>query len=223
MNYDFDFSAVLNYMPAFGAAILVTLRLTVAACVIGTILGLPIAGLLLLPRPFGNILSALVDLVRSIPDLVLFFFFYYFPYTAIFGIKAPSPFTCALLAMTMVLAVFTGDLYREAIQQAPRNQMLGVRALGFTEPQVARHVVFPAVVRHTLPALIAFWIGMLKMSSLASVLGVADVVYVAKVSMAQSFRSLEAWMTVGLIYAVLVMPTVYALRFLQRRPWMQRQ
>lgn len=214
---------MLRYAPAFRAAILVTLRLTVFACIIGTALGLPVATLLLLPRPFGSVFLGLVDFLRSIPDLVLFFFFYYFPYRDLFGFQSPSPFVCALLAMSSILAVFTGDLFREAIRQAPRNQMLGVRAIGFTELQVAQHVLFPSLVRHTLPALVAFWIGVLKMSSLASVIGVTDVVYVAKVGMAQSYRSLEAWISVAIIYAALVVPSVYGLRFLQRRPWMQRQ
>lgn len=223
MNYEFDFSTMLFYAPAFGAAILVTLSLTILSCIIGTAIGVPIAGLLLLPQPYRNIFGFLVDLMRSIPDLVLFFFFYYFPYREIFGFKTPEPFTCAVLAMSSALAVFTGDLFREAIHQTPRNQILGLSALGFTKSQVVRYVMIPSVVRHTLPALIAFWIGILKMSSLASVIGVTDVVYVAKTGMAQSYRSLEAWITVALIYSVLVMPAVYALRFLQRRPWMQRQ
>jgi polar amino acid transport system permease protein len=223
MRYDFDFSGMLYRAPAFGAAILVTLRLTGLSCVLGSVLGIPIAALMLLPRPFGGIIAFLVHAVRAIPDLVLFFFYYYFPYQAIFAAESPSPFICALLAMTTALSVFAGDLFHEAIRQAPRNQMLGVRALGFTERQVARHVIFPAVVRHTLPALAAFWIGILKMSSLASVLGVTDVVYVAKVGMAQSYRSLEAWITVALIYVTLVMPLVYVVKFMQRRPWLRRQ
>jgi polar amino acid transport system permease protein len=223
MGYSLDFSEMLYYAPAFRTALLVTLRLTTLACIFGTILGLPIAGLMLLPRGIGATLSFFVDIVRSIPDLVLFFFFYYFPYSAVLGSSPPSPFGSALLAMTTVLAFFTGDLFRESIRQAPRNQILGLRGIGFKDYQVLRYVVVPSVIRHTLPALIAFWIGILKMSSLASVIGVNDVVYVAKIGMAQSYRSLEAWITVALIYIALVMPAVYGLRLFQRQPWIQRQ
>lgn len=214
---------MLYYAPAFRAAILVTLRLTFLSCLFGTLVGLPIAGLMLLPKPIGSIVSFLANTVRAIPDLVLFFFFYYFPYQALLGVQQPSPFISALLAMTTILAVFTGDLFREAILQSPRSQMLGVRAIGYKERQVFRYVTLPSVVRHTLPALIAFWIGILKMSSLASIIGVKDAVYVAKIGMAQSYRSLEAWIIIALIYIVLVLPTIYGLRYLQRRPWMQRQ
>jgi ABC-type amino acid transport system permease subunit len=223
MNYTFDFGSVLYYMPAFYSAILVTLQLTVLSCIVGTLVGLPIAGLLALPRPISDTVSFLVDFLRAVPDLALFFLFYYFPYRAALGVEAPPPFVCAVLAMSTILALFSGALFSEAIHQAPRNQMLGLRAIGFSEFQVFRYAVLPAVARQTLPALIAFWIGILKMSSLASVIGVTDVVYVAKIQMAQSFRSLEAWIAVALIYAILVLPIVYFVRSLQRRPWMQRQ
>src|ERR1700730_1835965 len=181
MNYTFDFSGILYYAPAFGKAVLVTLQLATVSCILGTLMGLPVAALLLLPRPISNIVTFFVDFLRAIPDLVLFFFFYYFPYREIFGVPAPQPFTCAVFAMSATLALFTGDLFREAFHQVPKNQILGLRALGFTETRVIRHVVIPAVIRHTLTALIAFWIGILKMSSLASIIGVTDVVYVAKI------------------------------------------
>ena len=223
MSYTFDFSEMIYYAPAFLAAIVVTLRLTLLSCFFGTLLGFPIASLMLLPNPSGSIVTFVIHIVRAIPDLVLFFFFYYFPYREILGIQPPSPFGSAMLAMTTVLAVFSGDLFREAIRQSPRNQMLGVRAIGFKETQVFRHVILPSVVRHTLPALMAFWIGILKMSSLASVIGVNDTVYVAKIGMAQSYRSFEAWITVALIYIILVMPAIYGIRFFQHIPWMQRQ
>lgn len=223
MGYKFDFSEMLYYIPAFRAAILVTLRLTLLSCLLGTLLGFPTAGLMLLPKPFGAVVSFVANTVRAIPDIVLFFFFYYFPYGAILGVQPPSPFASAVLAMTTVLAVFSGDLFREAIRQSPRSQILGVRAIGFKESQVFRYVTLPSVVRHTLPALIAFWIGILKMSSLASVIGVKDTVYVAKIGMAQSYRSFEAWITVALIYILLVLPTIYGLKLFQRIPWMRRQ
>jgi len=223
MNYHFDFSGVLYNLPAYGRAVLVTLQLTVFACVAGTLAGLPVAGCMLIPGRVGQIGVFIIEAFRSVPDLVLFFFFYYFPYHEMFGILPPSPFACAFLAMSTVLAAFAGVLFRDAIRQAPRTHILGLRGLGLADSQIFRYAVMPAVVRQTLPALIAFWIGILKMSSLSSVIGVSEVTFVARTGMAQNYRSLEAWIAVALIYALLVTPSAYALKLLQRRPWMQRQ
>jgi His/Glu/Gln/Arg/opine family amino acid ABC transporter permease subunit len=224
MGYHFDFGGIVAYLPAFRSGIWITLQLTFYSCVFGTVLGLPVAALLTFPHPAVRaVLVLAVDTIRAVPDLVLFFFFFYFPYREVFGIEPLRPFISAVLAMTTILTMYCGDLFREAARQAPRSQALGLRGIGFSSLQVFRYATLPAVVRHALPSLVAFWIGILKMSSLASAIGVNDTVFVAKIGMAQSYRSLEAWITVALVYVVLVLPPVYGMRILQGRPWMQRQ
>lgn len=98
--------------------------------------------------------------------------------------------------------------------------MLGI---GFKPNQVITHVTIPSVIKQTLPGHIALWIGNIKLTSLASVIGVTDVVYVAKLSMSQNFRSLEAWLFVALLYAAIVLPCTLALRQLERSNWILRQ
>ncbi len=223
MGYDLEFNWVWYYLPAFERALMVTIELTILSSLIGTLLGVPVA-FLLRQSPFIRIPAwAFVDVTRAIPNLVLIFFFYYFPYDAVFGIRPLSAFASALLALIVAQAAYSADVIRAAIDQVPRNQILGLRSLGFKEYQVARHIVIPSVVKQTLPVHVAFWIGNLKLTTLASVIGVEDVVFVAKVSMAQSYRAIEAWMFVALIFIVLVLPSTYGLRWLERSAWIRRQ
>lgn len=223
MGYSWDFSGVLHFLPAFGNAVLVTLALTLLSSVIGTLMGLPLVVLLRCPLLIRAPFVFVVDALRAIPNLVLIFFFYYFPYRELIGIEPFSPFLSALAALVVAQAAYSADAFRSALDQASRSQILAVRAIGYKERHVIWFVIIPSLVRQTLPIHIALWIGNLKLSSLASVIGVEDVVFVAKVSMTQSYRSLEAWIFVAAIYVLLVLPATYGLRFLERSSWIARQ
>ena len=223
MAYDWDFGAALYYWPAFLRGAWVSLQLAVGSSVLGTLLGVPISFLLRGPRSLAAPSAFLVDILRAIPNLVLIFFFYYFPYRQLLGIVPLSPFQAALWALVAAQAAYSADVFRAAVDQVSRNQILGVQALGFDQRQVWQHVIVPSLVRQTLPIHVAFWIGNLKLSSLASVIGAEEVVFVARLSMAQNFRSLEAWLIVAAIYVVMVLPLTYGLRRLEHSSWIQRQ
>lgn len=222
MGYDWDFSGILYYLPAFKRAILVTIELAILSSVLGTILGIPIAVLLRL-KGARFPLSILIDILRAIPNLVLIFFFYYFPYKQLLNVEPLSPFNSALYALITAQAAYSADAFRTALDQIPRSQILGVKALGYKDYHIKQYVVLPSLVKQTLPVHVALWIGNLKLTSLASVIGVQDVVFVAKVSMVQNYRSLESWLFVAIIYAILVLPTTYLLRILERSAWVKRQ
>jgi polar amino acid transport system permease protein len=213
----------MHYLPAFRRGLIVSLALAFGSSVIGTLAGIPLAGLLRLSKAIALPLAVLIDALRAIPNLVLIFFFYYFPYRELLGIEPASPFASALLALIVAQAAYSADLFRAALDQVPRHHKDGLRALGFTEAQVWRYAVLPSLVRQTLPVQVAFWIGNLKLSSLASVIGVEDVVFVAKIGMSQNFRSLESWLFVAGLYTALVLPAAYALRYLEQSAWIKRQ
>ncbi len=223
MNYQWDFGGLLPYTRAFAWGVVVTIELTLLSSAIGTLCGVPLAvalrGSPLVARP----LAFLIDVIRAVPTLVLIFFFYYFPYRDVLGVSPPSGFAAVLLTLVVAQACYTADLIRATIDQVPRAQVLGVEGIGFKPHQVVWYVVVPSVVRQALPGHIALWIGNLKLSSLASVIGVPDAVFVAKIAMSQSFRSLEAWTVVAAIYAALVLPLTYGLRALERSNWIKRQ
>ena len=221
--YDWDFSWVFEHLGAYARGTLVTVQLAAGVITIGTLLGFPVALILRLPRPIVLPVRAFVEILRAIPDIVWIFFVYFFPFKLMFGASPPSPFACALIALSCVLALFSGVLIRSALDQVPRAQLLGAHSLGFTQPQIWRHVIIPSVVRQTLPGMVAFWIGMLKATSLASVIVVRDVVFIAKIGMAQNARALEAWLTVAVVYVALVLPAVAGLRRIEKMDWLQRQ
>ncbi|MBV9266060.1 MAG: amino acid ABC transporter permease [Acidobacteriaceae bacterium] len=223
MSYNWDFSALGPYKLAFLQGACWTLYLGAVSSAAGSALGIPMA-LLLRQHPVVSVpLGLAIDALRAIPNLVLILGAYYFPYSRLFGIPGPSPLVASLIGLTVAQLAYSADLIRSAIEAVPANQVLSARALGFREWQVARWVVFPSVVRQVLPSHMALWIGNVKLSSLASTIGVHESVWVAQVAMSTTFRSLEAWMTVGAIYIVLVTPLTLLARRVERSSWLRHQ
>ncbi len=222
MGYDWDFSAFLPYRDAFLRGIWVTIKLSVISSILGTLLGF-LLGAIFRVRILAYLLLPLNDVGRAIPMLVLMFFFYYFPYPQVLGLPAPSAFACAAAALTFAQMVFTADIFRAAVDGVPQGVILGARSLGLRETTIWRYIVIPDIIRQILPTLVAFYIGSIKLSSLAAVIGAEDVVFVARVAVGQTFRSLEAWVLVALVYVALVLPLSYLARRLEKSEWLLRR
>lgn len=220
MAYHWDFQPIWSYREAFFASTIVTLELSLLASIVGTLIGFLIAVLWRHCEWFSaNCIQLILDLLRAVPSLVLIFLFYYFPYSEVLGIPGPSAFSATFFALTVAQAAYSADLVRWAWQRVPHEHTLGLEAIGFTPLDVSRHAVFPWLLRETLPGHLALYIGNVKLSSLSSSIGVHDVVYVAKIAAAQSFRSLEAWLIVASIYSALILPLSWAHTRLKNSMW----
>jgi polar amino acid transport system permease protein len=214
MNYDWNFSRITPYTHAFLSGAVVTLVLTAIVIVLGTVFGIFFA-LSTRKSKIKFLLYPLIDVLRALPPLVLILFMYYFLTRQVVGVTVPAFWVCTL-AMSLNLAAFVAELVRSAIENVPLEALDAGRALGMTSRQITRHIVMPRVIREVIPGMTVLYIGILKMSSLASVINVREVVYTAQTVIADSSRSLEAWTVVALIYLVLVIPATYAARALER-------
>ena len=213
MNYDWNFSRLLPYWKAFLAGTVTTVTLTFVIIAIGTVIGVAF-GILLRQRNSRRLLYPLIDVIRAIPPLVLILFMYYLLTEQVIGTTVAGYWVCAI-ALGLNLAAFTADLVRAAIENVPRTAIEAGLALGMSRRQLMRHVIFPHVFREVLPGMTILYIGMLKLSSLASIINVRDVVYTAQTVIADVQRSLEAWSVVAVIYVVLVVPATYAARWVE--------
>ena len=222
LSYDWDFSVFLPYWPALVRGAWVSIELTLLSSIFGTVFGVLLALPLRWPV-IGPVLGGLNDAMRAVPLIVLLFLFYYFPSSQILGLPPLSAFWAAALAMTLAQANFTAEIVRAAIDAVPRRMLDSARSLGLKEVPILLHVVGPNVARQVLPTLIAFYIGNLKLSSLASVIGTEELVYVTRIAVGQTYRSLEAWILIACVYVVLVTPCTLLARKLERSAWMARR
>lgn len=214
LNYDWNFSRLQPYFEAFASGTLTTLALTSVVIIIGTVLGILIG--LIITKPFFRIiLYPLIDIIRALPPLVLILFMYYLLTKQVIGTSITAYWVC-IIAMSLNLAAFTSDIVRAAIINVPQQALDAGRALGMTEIQLTKHIVLPNVLREIIPAMTLLYIAMLKMTSLASIINVREVVYTAQTVIANISRSLEAWAIVALIYCSLVIPSTYLARYIEK-------
>lgn len=123
----------------------------------------------------------------------------------------------AVIALMLAYSAFLAEIFRAGLQAVDKGQIEAAQALGLNGWQRFRHVVFPQAFRLILPPLGNDFVAMVKDSSLVSVLGVADVTQLAKVTAAGNFRYFETYNIAALIYLTLTIGLSVALRRFEAR------
>jgi len=158
---------------------------------------------------------AVVELFRSIPPLVSILWFYY-GLPVLTGIDFGS-FWSGVVALSLYGAAFMAEIFRGGVQSIGRGQFEAADSLGLSHFDKLRDVIFPQALRRSLPALGNQFVIMLKMSSLVSVIGLAEVVRRANELSVTEYRPLEIYTFLVLEYLVLVLIVSSGVRWLERR------
>src|SRR5215469_1470947 len=202
----FQPATFLHYLLSFdyAAAAANTLWISLAALVVGLMVGLLLAVLretrvaVLL-----NLVRFYLWLFRGTPVLLQIVFA--FNVLPSFGVVLPG-FACAVLALGLNEGAYMAEIMRSGIRAVGPGQRLAARALGLEESQVMRWVVLPQAFRIVIPPIGNQFIGMLKLSALVSVIGVKELLLTADQTASMNFRYLETLTVAGLCY--LLMTTV---------------
>jgi polar amino acid transport system permease protein len=198
---------------AVGAAI--TLVLTLASMSLGILVGFVLAlaktsGVSLLTRPAG----AYIWLFRGTPVLLqLIFIFTALPQL---GLRF-SAFTSAVIALTLNEGAYMAEIIRAGLGSVGQGQRMAARVLGFSERQVMRYIVLPQAVRVIVPPTGNQFIGMLKLSALASVIAVQDLLLRAQRIASANFDYINTLIAAALWYLVLTTIFSQGQRWLERR------
>ncbi|HEX4262661.1 MAG TPA: amino acid ABC transporter permease [Acetobacteraceae bacterium] len=205
MHYHWDFAFLQRYIPLLWKGTLVTLAYTAGTILLGLLIGL-LLGLARLSRSrLLNIpLVALIEAFRCTPLLVQIVWFYY-ALPVLLHIQIP-----AVAAATMTLSLYTGvfyaEIFRGGIVSIERGQWDAARALGLGRWAMMRHVILPQAVRRMVPPFMNQSITQLKNTSLVSTIAVPDLLYQGTLITADTYRPLEVYTVVALIYFALLFP-----------------
>ncbi|OIQ07087.1 MAG: amino acid ABC transporter [Rhodobacteraceae bacterium CG2_30_10_405] len=123
----------------------------------------------------------------------------------------------AVIALTIAYSAFLAEVFRAGLVSVDAGQIEAAEALGLNGWQRFRHIVFPQAFRTILPPLGNDFVAMVKDSSLVSVLGVADITQLGKVTAAGNFRYFETYNVVALIYLTMTIGLSLGLRRLEAR------
>jgi polar amino acid transport system permease protein len=213
---DLDFSPVWDGWQELAHGTLLTVEITAGAIALGCLVGLAVGLGRLDPRRrlLYAACTAYVSVIRGTPLLVqLFIWFFGLPH---FGINLPA-FFCGVVGMGMYSGAYVSEIVRGAIQSIDRGQMEAARSLGMPYRMAMREIVIPQAVVRMIPPLGNEFIALIKNSSLVSLLTIADVMHEGQKIISTSYRSLEVYLAIALIYFVLTNLTGLALRGAERR------
>lgn len=216
MGYQWNFGILQQYAWLFGRGLGFTVLFTVATVLIGLAIGL-MAGLARLSsnRLVNWPVIAYVELFRCTPLLVQLVWFYY-AFPVIIGVQMP-----ANVAGGLVLALYTGafyaEIFRGGIVSIPRGQWDAARALGLRRWPVMRTVILPQAIRLMIPPFINQSVIQLKNTSLVSVIAVPDLLYQGELITAATYRPLEVYTIVALLYFAVLFPATLLAQAVERR------
>lgn len=206
-----DFSPVWHYRQALFYGLCLTVLVSLAAIVVGTLMAIPLAlGLRCRNRWVRAVFSIIVEFVRACPPLVFLLWCHYLLPIA-FGFRT-SPITTSLLVFTTYFAAFAADIFRGSLDAVNKDTLHAAIALGFSPILLLRRVQIPEVFRRSLPALNSLAVNLLKMSSLASIIAVPELMYSASLILAERPRPFEVYSTIAAAYIAVIVPLVWLLR-----------
>jgi glutamate/aspartate transport system permease protein len=213
---DFDFGVIQRALPFLWQGMQLTLLLTALAMMGGVLIGTALALLRLsASTPFRQLAAGYVNLLRSIP-LILVVFWFYFLVPLALG-RAVGAFPSALIAFTMFEAAYYSEIIRAGIQGIGRGQLAAAEATGLTYLQAMRYIVLPQAFRAMLPILLTQGIILFQDTSLVYVVGLHDFLTAATVVAGRDNRVVELYSFVAVVYLMLCIAASYGVRHLQVR------
>jgi polar amino acid transport system permease protein len=193
-----------------------TILYTVGSIALGLLLGM-LVGLLRLSRNWlVNLpLIAYIEAFRCTPLLVQIIWFYY-AFPVLVGIDIPAAIA-GMLVLTLYTGAFYAEIFRGGVVSIERGQWDAARAIGMRRRQVLRRVVLPQAIKRMIPPFINQSIIQLKNTSLVSTIAVADLLYQGQLITSATYRPLETYTTIALIYFALLFPLTLGAQFVERR------
>lgn len=205
-------------LSALGRTLLMTLLSLVFAMVIGMIFGLMNVGH---NRILNLVGTVYVDAVRGVPLIVLAYFIYFGVPAGIQGLGFSGFRLDALQAGTIALSMNCGaymaEIIRAGIESVDRGQMEAGRSLGLSYGSCMALIVVPQAVRTMIPSIINQFIITLKDTSILSVIGFPELTNVGKTIMGNTFKNLQTWAIIGIMYMTVIVTLSKLAKQIERR------
>jgi polar amino acid transport system permease protein len=229
LNYQFDWAVVTSgkYFEWLVSGVVVTVKLSVVSIALSFLLGLVIAIMRMSRfRPVYWFAHGYLEFFRNTPLLVQIFFWYFgsykvLPDAANEWLNAQGfEFAAAVIALTIYTSAFIAEDIRSGVRSIPKEQMEAARSSGFSYVRSMIYIILPQAVRLTIPPIINQFLNLMKNSSLAMTIGVAELMYQARQVESYTFKGFEAFSAatlvyVGLSFAITGLMTWYDRKVLQ--------
>lgn len=209
------FSNVLVYWRLLLNGLLITLQLSVTVIVMGTILGV-IIGVILTSKSkiLKWILTVYVEIFRGCPLLMLLFMGYFG--VAYLGINIDI-FPATVGVFTLYSSAYIAEIIRSGIESIPKGQWEAANCIGLTPFYMMKDVILPQSFKISLPPLVGFYLGVIKDTSIASIIGYSELLREGKTIMNITVKPFETYIVVALIYFVICFPLSKFVDYMERK------
>jgi len=214
LHYYFNLDYMAKSLPALLGGLAVTVEIAAWTILGGLTLGLSLALLRALRiAPLSVVIVCFVDMFRAIPPLVVIFLFYFaLPYAGV----ALDPFWCATLTLILNLAAVSEEIFWAGIVSVHRGQWEAARSTGMPFGRTLLWVIMPQAIRLVIPPLTNKTISITKMTALASVVAVPELLNQASTEQG-IYANPTPLMLAALMFLALFLPLVLASRWVERR------
>jgi polar amino acid transport system permease protein len=215
-GYTFRWDVVFANLPFLLSGLWMTLLISAITLVASVILGMAVA-LADMSRfwPLRLVGQVWGEVVRNTPILVQLLWTYYV-LPIVFGIEI-SAFMACIIGLSVYSSAFIAEVYRAGIQAVPKGHREAAQVLGLSSFDAFVRIVMPQALRTILPPLAANFVQLIKYSSLAAVISVGEVTRRAMELSASTFRPLEIFTFVAVVYLAICWPLAQGIRIWERR------
>ena len=219
MNFAKVFAEVF---PSLLQGLTVTIQVTVLSLLIAFVLGLAscLMGMSSI-KPLKDISKFYIWVIRGTPFIVQLFFIYFGMAQLIQSLGASNfsftSFTAATVTLTLNAGAYMSEIFRGGISAVDKGQMEAARSLGLPKKNAMAKIILPQALRICFPSLCNQCIITLKDSSLAQVIGLAEIVYRGKIYVARTMQSFTTYALIGIVYLIIISLLQWAAAVIERR------
>ncbi|TFJ92111.1 amino acid ABC transporter permease [Lentibacillus salicampi] len=204
---------IQNFLPSLLAGAGITIQLTIIAFTIALFVGLLAAfGRLSSNKIMSNFFGFYISALRGTPFFVQLMFIYFG--LPDIGIELTA-FQAAIIGLALNKSAYLAEIYRAGIQAIPKGQIEAGKAIGMKYSGIMRRIILPQAIKNELPSIGNMAILCLKNSSIAAVITVGEIMYQGQILASTTFRHLEVFTIVAVIYWILHYPLKLAVDYFE--------
>lgn len=209
-----SFAGFREFLPGLLGGAWITVQITIGGCALAVVAALMAAmGKMYGPRPVKWLAVTYIELFRGTSALVqLFWLFFVLPH---FGITLP-PIAVAILALGLNVGAYGAEVVRGAVSAVPRGQWEATVALNMSRVQALRRIILPQAFVAMIPPWGNLFIELLKATALVSLITISDLTFRAQQMNQVTFRTIEIFSIVLVIYLAMAMLITIGMRTLER-------
>ena len=214
----FDFEFVANLIPIMIKYLGVTFKMSLLALVLGIVVAMVIALIVDAEIPVLKRLSKIyISFFRGTPLVAQLFFIYFGLIKIIPSLKELSAFNAAVIVLGLNSSAYFAESLRGAISSVDKGQAEACYAFGMTYTQAMMKIILPQAIRVAIPAMTNTFADIIKGSSLAFTIGVTEIMATAQSEAAATYKYLEAFTCVVIIYWLINLAVVYVQNKLEKK------